>query len=139
MGLQQGVALRDGLLAAGMRDATTQAQKVFGENLDSATEAQGRYETEKLEQMRAAIAALGKAQALISERTDKAIENGLVSLELVDTVRSSAEGIRVAMSDFQKVGSALTGPGAAAHKNGESVPPAAPVPTGPEAGADVLR
>jgi len=131
MGLQQGVALRDGLLAAGVRDATTQAQKVFGENLDSATEAQGRYEAEKLDQMRAAIAALGKAQALISERTDKAIENGLVSLELVDTVRASAAGIRTAMSDFQKVGSALTNSGAAGQTGGEAVAPTAPGPAGP--------
>ena len=137
MGLQQGVALRDGLLAAGVRDATTQAQKVFGDNLDSATEAQGRYEAEKLDQMRAAIAALGKAQALISDRTDKAIENGLLSLELVDTVRSSAAGIRTAMSDFQKVGSALTNTGTVDHKDGESVPPAAPVPAGPGTRSDV--
>lgn len=131
MGLQQGVALRDGLLAAGVRDATAEAQKVFGENLDSATEAQGRYEAEKLDQMRAAIAALGKAQALISDRTDKAIENGLVSLELVDTVRSSAAGIRTAMSDFQKVGSALTNSGATGHTGGEGVTPTAPGPAGP--------
>lgn len=136
MGLQQGVALRDGLLAAGVRDATTQAQKVFGENLDNATEAQSRFETEKLDQMRAAIAALTRAQALISDRTDKAIEHGLMSLELIKNVRSSAEGIRTAMSDFQKVGSALTVSDPGDHKDAGSAPLA---PSDPRAGAEVLR
>ena len=133
MGLQQGVALRDGLLAAGVRDATSKAEKVFGENLDGATEAQGRFETEKLEQMRAAIAALGTAQKLISERTDKAIEHGLASMELVETVRSSAEGVRTAMTDFQKVGAVLAGPDTNDDKEAETPTPAAPVPNGPEA------
>jgi hypothetical protein len=133
MGLQQGVALRDGLLAAGVRDATTRAQKIFGENLDGATEAQGRFETEKLDEMRAAIAALGKAQALISERTDKAIEHGLMSLELVETVRSTAEGVRTAMSDFQKVGAALATSDTHAPKDNGAVAQAAPVLPGPEA------
>lgn len=133
MGLQQGVALRDGLLAAGVRDATSKAEKVFGENLDGATEAQGRFETEKLEQMRAAIAALGTAQKLISERTDKAIEHGLASMELVETVRSSAEGVRTAMTDFQKVGAVLAGPNTNDDREAEKPTPAAPVPNGPEA------
>jgi hypothetical protein len=132
MGLQQGVALRDGLLAAGVHDATTKAQKIFGENLDSATEAQGRLETEKLDQMRAAIAALGKAQLLISERTDKAIEHGLVSLELVETLRSSAEGFRTAMSDFQKVGALLTTPDTSESKPDGIAAKATPRPTVPD-------
>ena len=33
MGLQQGIALRDGLLSAGVRDATRKAQLIFGSNL----------------------------------------------------------------------------------------------------------
>jgi hypothetical protein len=133
MGLQQGVALRDGLLAAGVRDATANAQKIFGENLDGATEAQGRFETEKLDEMRAAIAALGKAQELISERTDKAIEHGLASLELVETVRSSAEGVRAAMSDFQKVDALLSAPDTDASLAGGAAAPPAPSPTAPAA------
>jgi hypothetical protein len=102
MGLQQGVALRDGMLAAGVRDATNKAQAIFGSNLDGATGAQARLETENLDQMRAAIAALGKAQALIVERTDKAIERGLTSLDLVEEVTAAAGAVRAAMSDFQK-------------------------------------
>jgi hypothetical protein len=102
MGLQQGVALRDGMLAAGVRDATNKAQAIFGSNLDGATDAQGRLETENLDQMRAAIAALGKAQALIVERTDKAIERGLTSQDLVEEVTAAAGTVRAAMSDFQK-------------------------------------
>ena len=90
MGLQQGVALRDGLLAAGVRDATRRAQAIFGSNLEGATGAQTRLEAENLDQMRAAIAALGKAQALITDRTDKAIERGLNSMELVEQVKMSA-------------------------------------------------
>jgi hypothetical protein len=127
MGLQQGVALRDGLLAAGVRDATSKAEKVFGENLDGATEAQGRFETEKLEQMRAAIAALATAQKLISERTDKAIEHGLASMELVETVRSSAAGVRTAMTDFQKVGAVLAGPDTNDGKEASALTPGASV------------
>jgi hypothetical protein len=103
MGLQQGVALRDGLLAAGVRDATRKAQDIFGANLEGATGAQTRLETENLDQMRAAIAALGKAQTLITERTDKAIERGLNSMELVEQVKVSAGAVRAAMADFQKV------------------------------------
>jgi len=102
MGLQQGVALRDGMLAAGVRDATNKAQAIFGSNLDGATGAQARLESENLDQMRAAIAALGKAQALIVERTDKAIERGLTSQDLVEEVTASAGAVRAAMSDFQK-------------------------------------
>lgn len=102
MGLQQGVALRDGMLAAGVRDATNKAQAIFGSNLEGATGAQTRLESENLDQMRAAIAALGKAQALIVERTDKAIERGLTSLDLVEEVTASAGAVRAAMSDFQK-------------------------------------
>jgi hypothetical protein len=107
MGLQQGVALRDGLLAAGVRDATKKAQDIFGSNLEGATGAQSRLETENLDQMRAAIAALGNAQTLITDRTDKAIERGLSSLELVEQVKVSASGVRAAMADFQKVDSGL--------------------------------
>jgi hypothetical protein len=108
MGLQQGVALRDGMLAAGVRDATNKAQAIFGSNLEGATGAQTRLESENLDQMRAAIAALGKAQTLIVERTDKAIERGLTSLELVEEVTASAGAVRAAMSDFQKADSVVT-------------------------------
>jgi DNA repair exonuclease SbcCD ATPase subunit len=110
MGLQQGLALRDGLLAASVRDATKKAEVIFGANLEGATEAQTRIEAENLDQMRAAIEALGKAQALIADRTDQAIEHGLASLELVEKVTASAEGVRAAMSDFQKIGAALSSP-----------------------------
>jgi hypothetical protein len=103
MGLQQGVALRDGLLAAGVRDATRKAQDIFGSNLEGATGAQSRLEAENLDQMRAAIAALGKAQTLIADRTDKAIERGLSEMELVEQVKVSAGAVRAAMADFQKV------------------------------------
>lgn len=108
MGLQQGVALRDGMLATGVRDATNKAQAIFGSNLEGATGAQTRLESENLAQMRAAITALGKAQALIVERTDKAIERGLTSLELVEEVTASAGAVRAAMSDFQKADSVVT-------------------------------
>jgi hypothetical protein len=107
MGLQQAVALRDGLLAAGVRDATKKAQEIFGSSLEGATEAQTRLGTENLNQMREAIAALGKAQSIISRRTDKAIEHGLASLELVDQVETSAGAVRDAMSDFEKVDAVL--------------------------------
>jgi Ca2+-binding EF-hand superfamily protein len=107
MGLQQGIALRDGLLSAGVRDATKKAQLIFGSNLAGATEAQTKLEAENLDQMRAAIAALGKAQTLINERTDKAIEHGLASMDLVQKVTASADAVSSALSDFQKVGSAL--------------------------------
>jgi hypothetical protein len=107
MGLQQGVALRDGLLAAGVRDATKKAQDIFGSNLAGATGAQARLQVENLDQMRAAIAALGKAQTLIVDRTDKAIERGLASLDLVEQVKASASAVRVAMGDFQKVDAGL--------------------------------
>jgi len=107
MGLQQGVALRDGLLAAGVRDATKKAQEIFGSNLEGATGAQTRLESENLDQMRAAISALGNVQTLITERTDKAIERGLNSMELVDQVKVSAEAVRSAMADFHKVDSGL--------------------------------
>jgi hypothetical protein len=107
MGLQQGIALRDGLLSAGVRDATRKAQMIFGSNLAGATEAQSKLEAENLEQMRAAIAALGKAQALINERTDKAIEHGLASMDLVQKVTASADAVSSALSDFQKVGTSL--------------------------------
>ena len=107
MGLQQGVALRDGLLAAGVRDATKRAQEIFGSNLEGATGAQTRLEAENLDQMRAAISALGKAQTLITDRTDKAIERGLNSLELVEQVKTSADAVRAAMADFQKVDAGL--------------------------------
>jgi hypothetical protein len=107
MGLQQGVALRDGLLAAGVRDATRKAQDIFGSNLEGATGAQSRLEAENLDQMRAAIAALGKAQALIADRTDEAIERGLSEMELVEQVKASAGGVRAAMADFQKVDGGL--------------------------------
>jgi hypothetical protein len=108
MGLQQGVALRDGLLAAGVRDATKRAQEIFGSNLEGATGAQTRLEAENLDQMRAAIAALGKAQTLITDRTDKAIERGLNELELVAQVKTSADAVRSAMADFQKVDAGLS-------------------------------
>jgi hypothetical protein len=120
MGLQQGVALRDGLLAAGVRDATKKAQDIFGSNLEGATGAQTRLETENLDQMRAAIAALGNAQALITDRTDKAIERGLSSIELVEQVKTSAGAVRAAMADFQKVDSGL------ANRETKAVPPAHP-------------
>jgi hypothetical protein len=107
MGLQQGVALRDGLLAAGVRDATKKAQEIFGSNLEGATGAQTRLESENLDQMRAAISALGNVQTLITERTDKAIERGLNSMELVDQVKVSADAVRSAMADFHKVDSGL--------------------------------
>jgi len=103
MGLQQGVALRDGLLATGVRDATKKAQEIFGSNLEGATGAQTRLDGENLDQVRAAISALGKAQTLITERTDKAIERGLNSMELVEQVKVSAGAVRAAMTDFQKV------------------------------------
>ncbi len=108
MGLQQAVALRDGLLAAGVRDATRKAQAIFGSSLQGATDAQTRLGVENLNQMRAAIAALGNAQIVISQRTDKAIEHGLASLELVEQVTASAGAVRAAMSDFQNVDNALT-------------------------------
>ena len=107
MGLQQGIALRDGLLSAGVRDATKKAQRIFGSNLAGATEAQSKLEAENLDQMRAAITALGKAQTLINERTDKAIEHGLASMDLVQKVTASADAVSSALSDFQKVGSSL--------------------------------
>jgi hypothetical protein len=128
MGLQQGVALRDGLLAAGVRDATRKAQDIFGLNLEGATGAQSKLESENLDQMRAAIAALNNAQALIIDRTDKAIERGLDSLELVEQVKTSAGAVRVAMADFQKVDSGLAG------RESTSVPPKAPV-TPPNTGS----
>jgi len=108
MGLQQGVALRDGMLATGVRDATNKAQAIFGTNLEGATGAQTRLESENLDQMRAAIVALGNARTLIVERTDKAIERGLTSLELVEQVTASAGAVRAAMSDFQKADSVVT-------------------------------
>jgi hypothetical protein len=107
MGLQQAVALRDGLLAAGVRSATKKAQEIFGSSLEGATGAQAGLESERLAQMRAAIEALGRAQTLIVDRTDKAIERGLISLELVETVKSSAGAVRAAMSDFDKVDGVL--------------------------------
>jgi len=128
MGLQQGVALRDGLLAAGVRDATKKAQDIFGSNLEGATAAQSRLEAENLEQMRAAIAALGKAQTLIADRTDKAIERGLSSMELIEQVKVSAGAVRAAMADFQKVDAGL------ANRDNNAIPagpPAAPEGSGP--------
>jgi len=107
MGLQQAVALRDGLLSAGVRDATKKAQEIFGSSLQGATDAQSRLGTEHLNQMRTTIAALGNAQSIISRRTDKAIEHGLASLELVEQVTASASAVREAMSDFQNVDNAL--------------------------------
>jgi hypothetical protein len=117
MGLQQGIALRDGLLSAGVRDATRKAQLIFGSNLAGATEAQTKLESENLDQMRAAIAALGKAQTLINERTDKAIEHGLASMELVQKVTASADAVGSALADFQRVGAAL------GSHDGDEVPP----------------
>ena len=108
MGLQQGIALRDGLLAAGVRDATKKAEVIFGSNLEGATEAQIRIEAENLDQMRAAIAALDKAQTLSTGRTDQTIEHGLASLELVEKVTASADAVRAAMSDFQKVDAVMS-------------------------------
>jgi len=128
MGLQQGVALRDGMLAAGVRDATTKAQSIFGSNLEGATGAQARLESENLDQMRAAIAALGKAQALIVERTDKAIERGLTSLDLVEEVTASAAGVRAAMSDFQKAGAVVS----SSDGIGAAIVPASSTPVGPD-------
>jgi hypothetical protein len=107
MGLQQGVALRDGLLAAGVRDATKKAQQIFGANLAGATDAQTRLESDNLDQMRAAIAALGKAQGVIADRTDKAIAHGLASMDLVEKVTVSADAVSAALSDFQKVSAAI--------------------------------
>ena len=115
MGLQQGVALRDGLLSAGVRDATKRAQQIFGSNLAGATEAQTNLEVANLDQMRAAITALGKAQSLISERTNKAIEHGLASQDLAVEVTASAEAVSAALSEFQKVGSALAAGADGAH------------------------
>jgi hypothetical protein len=124
MGLQQGVALRDGLLAACVRDATKKAQAIFGSNLEGANDARTTLENENLGQMREAIAALGKAQALIRLRTDKAIEHGLASMDLVGKVTASADGVRAAMADFQRVDAALAA----------APPPAAPpAPHAPEA------
>jgi hypothetical protein len=114
MGLQQAVALRDGLLAAGVRSATKKAQEIFGANLEGATGVQAGLESESLAQMRAAIEALGQAQTLIVGRTDKAIERGLISLELVETVKTSAGAVRAAMSDFQKVDGVLASRGVTA-------------------------
>jgi hypothetical protein len=134
MGLQQGVALRDGLLAAGVRDATRKAKDIFGSNLEGATGAQTRLETENLDQMRAAIAALGNAQALIVERTDKAIERGLTSMELVEQVKVSAGAVRAAMADFQKVDSGLVNRDSRAIDSAAATvapPPPAPVRSGP--------
>ncbi len=91
---------------------------IFGSNLAGATEAQTKLEAENLDQMRAAIAALGKAQTLINERTDKAIEHGLASMDLVRKVTESADAVSSALSDFQKVGSSL-----GAH-DGDAVPQA---------------
>ena len=133
MGLQQGVALRDGMLAAGVRDATNKAQAIFGSNLEGATGAQTRLESENLDQMRAAIAALGKAQTLIVERTDKAIERGLTSLELVEEVTASAGAVRAAMSDFQKADFVVTSrDDIAATSAPFDVTPLAPAILGPE-------
>jgi len=120
MGLQQAVALRDGLLAAGVRDATKKAQEIFGASLEGATEAQTRLGSENLDQMRAAIAALGRAQTIISRRTDKAIEHGLASLALVTQVTASAGAVRDAMSDFEKVDAVL------ASHDGEAAPSSPP-------------
>jgi hypothetical protein len=114
MGLQQAVALRDGLLAAGVRSATKKAQEIFGSNLEGTTGVQAGLESEGLAQMRAAIEALGQAQALIVGRTDNAIERGLISLELVETVKASAGAVRAAMSDFQKVDGVLASRGSPA-------------------------
>jgi hypothetical protein len=133
MGLQQGVALRDGLLAAGVRDATKKAQEIFGSNLDGATGAQTSLEAENLDQMRAAIAALGKAQTLISERTDKAIERGLSELELVEQVKSSASAVRTAMGEFQKVDAALANHEVATT---QARPPASPQPPAGQQGIE---
>lgn len=130
MGLQQGVALRDGLLAAGVRDATKKAQDIFGSNLEGATGAQTMLETENLDQMRAAIAALGNAQTLITHRTDQAIERGLNSLELVEQVKVSAGAVRAAMADFQKVDSGMANRDSTGAR---IVAPPAPVPPTPVA------
>jgi len=119
MGLQQGVALRDGLLAAGVRDATKRAQDIFGSSLEGATGAQTRLEDENLDQMRAAIAALGQAQTLITDRTDNAIERGLSSIELVEQVKVSAGAVRAAMAEFDKVDAGLA-------NRGRTPPPAGP-------------
>ena len=112
----------------GVRDATKKAQDIFGSNLEGATAAQSRLEAENLEQMRAAIAALGKAQTLIADRTDKAIERGLSSMELIEQVKVSAGAVRAAMADFQKVDAGL------ANRDNNAIPagpPAAPEGSGP--------
>jgi hypothetical protein len=134
MGLQQAVALRDGLLAAGVRSATKKAQEIFGSNLEGATGVQAGLESETLAQMRAAIEALGQAQTIIVGRTDKAIERGLISLELVETVKASAGAVRAAMSDFQKVDGALSShdAGAGAGTPASVAPPAAHEAPGPQ-------
>jgi hypothetical protein len=135
MGLQQAVTLRDGLLAAGVRDATRKAQEIFGSSLQGATDAQTRLGIENLNQMRAAIAALGNAQSIISHRTDKAIEHGLESLDLLEQMADQAAKVRTAMADFQNVDNALTppdaGPASAAPSTGATPPDVAPeVPAG---------
>jgi hypothetical protein len=148
MGLQQGVALRDGLLAAGVRDATRKAQAIFGTNLEGATVAQSKLESENLDQMRAAIAALGQAQALILDRTDKAIDRGLNEMELVEQVKSSAGAVRAAMADFQRVDAGLVNRDSSAAPPGPAVlaPPlpaapvtAPPLPTAPVAAAEPVE
>jgi hypothetical protein len=133
MGLQQAVALRDGMLAAGVRDATKKAQEIFGASLEGATEAQTRLGAENLDQMRAAIVALGHAQNIISRRTDKAIEHGLASLALVTEVTASAGAVRDAMSDFEKVDAVL-----ASHNGDATSSPATPIaPAAPAEGGQV--
>jgi hypothetical protein len=79
--------------------------------------------------MRTAIAALGNAQSIISRRTDKAIEHGLASLELVEQVTASASAVREAMSDFQNVDNAL-GPQDGQTAGGVAGGRAPEVPTG---------
>jgi len=69
--------------------------------------------------MRAAIAALGTAQLLIVDRTDKAIERGLTAIELVEQIKTSSTAVRDAMADFQKVDAGL------AKRDSPPAPPAA--------------
>jgi hypothetical protein len=105
MGLQRGAVLPDGLLEVWVREITKKARDTFGANLESATGAQTRLET--LDRMRTAIAALRHAHTLVIERNDPAIELDLGSIELVEQVETSADAMRGAMGEFEKVDAGL--------------------------------
>ena len=110
-GLSIAKAMRTAELAASVRAVTQRAQQTGEHNAEDLAEARKGLETEEVRRINAVIQALESAKTVTEQRTQAAIDHGLLMEEKMGVAEGAAKQLHEAVVAFSEVHATLAGLG----------------------------